>query len=225
WSSPIYTFFDPEPTFEYHKSNCKCVVFKCTNRNCKKWEVVQYLDTKDASSTGNMRSHVKSCWGEDILSEVDQAKDVDEGWKVTGGYRRNGSITATFEKKRSGQATYSFCQYTKTDTRIKIIRWVAESLRPFNIVKDQSFNSLMKTGCPHYYILHPTTVACDMKMVFANTRKRISDMLQNIKGDINCCINTWTSPNHKAYAAITAHFEHEGQLFNLLLDLIEIAKV
>jgi hypothetical protein len=31
------------------------------------------------------------------------------------------------------------------NTRAEIVKWVAESLRPFEIVKDQGFQCLMKT--------------------------------------------------------------------------------
>ncbi|KAF5359917.1 hypothetical protein D9758_013966 [Tetrapyrgos nigripes] len=224
--NPSTLFFDPEPTIEYRKDNRKCVVFRCSNSKCKRREVVRYLDTRDSSSTGNMRTHVKSCWGEEILLEADKAKDVDEGRKVTGGYKRNGSITAAFEKRKGSAAnvTYSYRQHTKAETRVEIVRWVSESLRPLTIVKDRGFNCLMKTGRPHYYLPHPTTVSRDVKAVFAKTRRRIADMLQNTESDINCCIDTWSSPNHKAYAAITAHFEHEGHMLSLLMDFIEIAK-
>ena len=36
--------------------------------------------------------------------------------------------------------------------------------------------------------------------------------------------DTWTSPNHKAYTTITVHFEQEGVLISMLLDLVEVAK-
>lgn len=58
------------------------------------------------------------------------------------------------------------------------IRWIAESSRPFAIVKDRSYNCLMKTGRPSCYVPSPSTVARDVKTVFGNTRQRISEMLQ-----------------------------------------------
>jgi hypothetical protein len=51
-------------------------------------------------------------------------------------------------------------------------------MRPFNIVKDHGFNCLMKTGRPNYYLPSGSTVACDVKTVFARTRQRIAKMLQ-----------------------------------------------
>jgi hypothetical protein len=55
---------------------------------------------------------------------------------------------------------------------------VAESMRPFKIVKDRGFVCLMKTGRPGYYIPSPETVSRDTKKVFARCRKRIAKMLQ-----------------------------------------------
>ena len=48
-------------------------------------------------------------------------------------------------------------------------------------------------------------------------------MCRNMKG-LSTLPLTWTSPNHKAYVAFTVHFEHEGSLMSMLLDLIEVVK-
>lgn len=103
------------------------------------------------------------------------------------------------------------------------MRWVSESKRPFNIVNDRGFQSLMKTGRPEYYIPSPTTVSRDVKQVFANVRKRIAKMLQEHEGDLNFATDAWTSPNHKAFVAVTVHFEINGVPMTMLLDLKEVA--
>jgi hypothetical protein len=36
--------------------------------------------------------------------------------------------------------------------------------------------------------------------------------------------NAWTSPNHKAYVAVTVHFEEGGVLISMLLDIVEVAR-
>jgi hypothetical protein len=51
-------------------------------------------------------------------------------------------------------------------------------MRPFKIVKDRGFQSLMKTGRPDYYIPSPQTVSRDVKQVFVRCRQRIAKMLQ-----------------------------------------------
>lgn len=62
--------------------------------------------------------------------------------------------------------------------RAEIVKWVAKSLRPFSIVKDDGFLVLMKTGRPGYYVPSPLTVSRDIKMVFARTRVRIVQLLR-----------------------------------------------
>ena len=61
---------------------------------------------------------------------------------------------------------------------VELVRWVSENLRPFEVVNDRGFQSLMKTGRPAYYLPHAKTVARDVKLVFARTKERIADMLQ-----------------------------------------------
>ena len=51
-------------------------------------------------------------------------------------------------------------------------------MRPFSIVEDDGFKTLMKTGRPDYYLPSRVTVARDVKQVFKNTRERIATMLQ-----------------------------------------------
>lgn len=46
---------------------------------------------------------------------------------------------------------------------------------------------------------------------------------QELDGDINFATDAWTSPNQKAYVAVSAHFHHEGKLVALLLDIVEVA--
>lgn len=60
----------------------------------------------------------------------------------------------------------------------EFVRWVAESKRPFQIVNDHGFCSLMKTGRPECYIPSAETVSRDVKKVFVRVRDRIATMLQ-----------------------------------------------
>jgi hypothetical protein len=109
----------------------------------------------------------------------------------------NGSITALFERagkarspsrtgntQRRRQSLFIHHHNIEKDSsltcclRAEIVHWVSESTRPFKIVKDRGFQSLMKTGWPGYYIPSPSTVSRDVRMVFAHTRQRIANMLQ-----------------------------------------------
>ena len=90
WRTCIYTFFDPVPDIEYCNGR-KCHVFKCSAKNCKH-KIARFIHTSDAQSTGNMRKHVRKCWGEDVLKAADEAKNVAEARaKVIAPYIENGS--------------------------------------------------------------------------------------------------------------------------------------
>ena len=114
-------------------------------------------------------------------------------------------------------------QIIKLINRAEIVRWVAESKRPFTIVNDRGFQSLMKTGRPDYHIPSEHTVSRDVKQAFVHARKRVAKMLQEYEGQLNFATDAWTSPNHKAFVAFTVHFAHEGTPISMLLDLVEVA--
>lgn len=38
-------------------------------------------------------------------------------------------------------------------------------------------------------------------------------------------MDAWTSPNHKAFVAVSMRFEHDGKPIFIILDVVEVAKV
>ena len=62
---------------------------------------------------------------------------------------------------------------------------------------------------------------------FSTTKISISQLTdsQECKGDISFATDTWSSPNHYAYMGLTAHFQHQGQLMAIVLDIVEVPKV
>jgi len=117
WKSGVYGFFD-EPKVEVHEGQ-HVHVFKCNGRGCKLKEGIRrYINTKDTGSTGNLRKHVKACWGADVLQTADKAKDAGEVHnKLARSILRNGSITSAFEQKTGRKATYSNMPFTRSETR------------------------------------------------------------------------------------------------------------
>ena len=100
----------------------------------------------------------------------------------------------------------------------------------------------MKTGHPAYYLPLPLTVSCDVQMVFSWTWKWIAKMLRVRKascqkrrkltinnkeydGALNFATDAWTSPNHRAFVAVTVHLEQKGVPLCLVLDVVEVAQV
>ncbi|KAI6095005.1 hypothetical protein F5141DRAFT_1014150, partial [Pisolithus sp. B1] len=211
WNSPIYAFFAPELTIEYIAGH-HLHVFWCTAKGCKKG-VRGYLDKSDAQSTGNMHKHVKAYWGEDVLQKAFKMSGTTAACKAVKSYVKSGSIPAAFDCQ--GGVSYSHQQHTKLETS----GW------PFEIVRDHGFQSLMKTGCPEYYIPDTHTVRQDVLLVFAHVHQKLVMKLQSYEGWLSFSTDTWTAPNHKAFAAVMVHLIEKGEVLVMPLDFFEVARV
>ena len=194
-------FFKTTPAIEYINGR-RVHVFECAAKGCKGRGngryVRRYLDTCDAKSTSNLRKHAKICWTDALVALADKTKDVKAARVALAGLKDvdvDGSITAVFERLAKSKVTYSHRQHTKTEARYvitaslvelpshdlvsaEIVRWVAESKRPFQVVNDRGFQMLMKTGRPDFHIPSAETVSHDVKNVFVHVRQRIAKMLQ-----------------------------------------------
>ncbi|KAI4293804.1 hypothetical protein K525DRAFT_291831 [Schizophyllum commune Loenen D] len=206
WVSPIYAFYYPTPDIEYvpgKSGSRRSHVFTCFNKGCKK-KVRRYLDTNDKVSTSNMIRHAQSCWGQEAVSIAQShGNATDARAKVAEPLKVSGKITAAFARQGKGKVTYSTRQHTKTETKY----------------------TLMKTGRPEYYIPSRSTVSRDVKRVFARTRTRVAELLQNHEGDLSFVTDMWTSPNHVPYMGTTVTLEHNGEIITLVLDVTQVAKV
>ncbi|KAF8495266.1 hypothetical protein F5888DRAFT_1615865 [Russula emetica] len=154
WIALIYAFFKPSPLIEYIDGR-HCHAFQCLAMYCKQESrsIRRYLNTGDAKSTGNLQKHAKKCWGDKVIASADKAKTAKEVHTTTvKGSLDPQSITAIFEQTGKGKVTYSNRQHTKTESKAEMVQWVSESMRPFDIVEDQGFQCIMKTGWPEFYI-------------------------------------------------------------------------
>ena len=116
WNAPIYAFFAPLPKVTM-KDGRRAHEFACFARGCKA-KVHRFLDTKDSRSTSNLHKHAKSCWGNEVVSAADDAKNAEEvRTKIVPNYLQDGSITAAFEKKGKGNITYSHHQHTRQEMK------------------------------------------------------------------------------------------------------------
>ncbi|KAF8978812.1 hypothetical protein BDQ17DRAFT_1338564 [Cyathus striatus] len=81
--------------------------------------VRQYLDKKDAASTGNMHKHATRCWNEAVklAMETGSVKDAREVLANC----KDGSIAAAFQVKGKGKLTYSHRQHTRAEIRYEYI--------------------------------------------------------------------------------------------------------
>ena len=49
--------------------------------------------------------------------------------------------------------------------------------------------------------------------------------IQEYNGKISFAMDMWTSPNHYAYIAVTAHLKVKGALISIVLDVVKLPKV
>ncbi|PIL26839.1 hypothetical protein GSI_11103 [Ganoderma sinense ZZ0214-1] len=181
-----------------------------------------YLDTKDVMSTSNLWCHAQKCWGKDVMEaslKVMNREEVRED--IVKSILMTGTITTHFERKQ-GLITYRNQPHTHTETHAEIVKWVCKSVYPFTIMKDPGFQMLMKTGPPNYYILSPSTVARDVKAIFARTCTRIANVLQNFESKLNFATDAWMTPNHRVLVAVMVHFKWQGKGMCLPLDVVEV---
>ncbi|THH18835.1 hypothetical protein EUX98_g8893 [Antrodiella citrinella] len=106
--------------------------------------------------------------------------------------------------------------------KAEVVRWLSESFRPYETIKDRGFLCLMKTGCPELWVPSLKTAGRDMINAHIESRNRVARLLISYAGRISFSSDTWTSPNHRSYMAILAHLEHEGHPLVLPLDLAEV---
>jgi hypothetical protein len=121
WVLPIYVFFAPSPHIE-HVNDRRVHVFQCAALQCKgrhSCDVRRFLDTGDARLTSGLRRHAKMCWGKETVNAADKTKDLAAARTIlaNSGLKRNGSITAAFERIGKPSITYSHRQLTYMETR------------------------------------------------------------------------------------------------------------
>ncbi|KAJ6599529.1 hypothetical protein B0H10DRAFT_1725964, partial [Mycena sp. CBHHK59/15] len=188
WTSHIYTFYLGDIRITYTNGKLHHV-FTCGARNCKQ-TVSRNQESKDASSTKNLHTHAKKCWGTDNVKAAAKVKDLAQACKLLKDNAgvQNQKLTDILSSKRLPAASrFRMAEH---------VRWVSESLRPFAIVKDRVYRKLMKSGHPSSYIPSPSTVARDVKVLFEKTRERLKKCFQNTPACISLATDAWTSPNH-----------------------------
>lgn len=120
----MYAFFEADVTIHETADGRRAHIFKCAARHCKgrglrPREVNRWLDKKDRSSTGSLKDHARSCWGEELVKEAGESgSNIAETRKVLrGATLEQGKLTAVFERTGKGKITYSHIPHTREETR------------------------------------------------------------------------------------------------------------
>ena len=80
---------------------------------------------------------------------------------------------------------------------------------------------------PNRYLPRPENVLRKCYRYYHSTLcfvRELNITHQEYDGALNFATDAWTSPNHRAYVAVTVHFECKGVPISMLLDLVEVAK-
>lgn len=178
--------------------------------------VRRFQDSKDKSSTANLKYHALRCFGEDAVNAAINGKQAP---------KPNRSIFALFARKGKQPAKYSHRVHTNPEVRAHLVKWVTENNRPLNVINDRALRDLLTAGRPSIDLPSDDTISRDIKTSFEKCRARIAKLLQDHPGRIHFATDAWTSPNHRAFVAWTVHLEYEGDMLSFLLDIIELPEV
>ncbi|KAK6977237.1 ribonuclease H-like domain-containing protein [Favolaschia claudopus] len=223
WTSTIYAFFDGEVGIEYRNGKTHHV-FTCAARGCAH-KIFRNQSTQDRNSTTNLRKHALKCWGEENVKAAAEVASLDHVRRLLkkNAGTKNQKLTDIFRQHAAtGGESFLHVPLEKHEVRAEHVRWVSESLRPFAIAKDRGYRQLMKSGRPLAFIPSPSTIARDVKRLFEKTRERIKRRFKKLAACISTATDAWTSPNHKAYVAVSGHFEEDGVKVDCLLDFVEV---
>ena len=122
WTSVVYAFYKPDVAIVEDNEGHRAHVFRCVNRGCKH-QVKRWLHRGDQYSTGNLRKHVKSCFGEEALQRATDSGSVGKAREGVKTYLRSGDLTTSFKRCGKGSVTYSVRQHTATETRYVSIQY------------------------------------------------------------------------------------------------------
>lgn len=123
WKSPLYAFFEVKVRIGHEasvKGPRRYHEFRCDAKGCKGKSrfVRRYLGTSDSTSTSNLKTHAKRCWGEDNVKMVCQADSLKTACdKYMPQLKANGKVTKLFERMGKGTVTYSHTAHTTEEAR------------------------------------------------------------------------------------------------------------
>ena len=105
--SPIYTFFKSDVVFQVHDGR-PSHFFPCAAPKCKVHAggVRCYQDSKDKSSTANLKHHALRCFGADVVNAAIAGKEHAN---------RNRGIFKFFARQGKQPVKYSHCVHTNPE--------------------------------------------------------------------------------------------------------------
>ncbi|KAG2071640.1 hypothetical protein BDR04DRAFT_1075395 [Suillus decipiens] len=167
WRSAVYTFFKLDAVAVQYHDGRLVHFFPCGARKCKlsAGGVRRFQDSKDKSSTTNLRHHANGCWGKEVVDRAfSGGKVVQASRSVFSAFARKGQqlVHHTYRMNTSDEvrSVNIFGPYQHmtllTRFRANLVRWITENNRPVNIINDRALRDLLL--CPrrvHRFLQRP----------------------------------------------------------------------
>ncbi|KAG2099277.1 uncharacterized protein F5147DRAFT_582695, partial [Suillus discolor] len=180
WCSAVYSFFKLDAVTVQYLDGRLVHFFPCGARKCKlpAGGVRRFQDSKDKSSTMNLRHHTNGCWGKEA---VDHAFS---GGKVV--QATSGSVFSAFARKGQQPVHHTYRMHTSNEVRANLVRWITENNRPVNIINDRALRDLLLSGRPNIELPSHFTISRDIWASFEKCQERIGTLLQVCDHILHC---------------------------------------
>lgn len=129
--------------------------------------------------------------------------------------------------------------YTESSFRYHLVMWITTRHRPFSIVEDPEFRTLLRMLYGRVEIPSRITVTRDMHLILQDAKTHLTGLLQvsshrlcaevlwlnscfqSLAAKIHLCVDGWTSPNFMSFLGVTAHWVSGAVLQHVTLDFIK----
>jgi hypothetical protein len=104
-----------------------------------------------------------------------------------------------------------------------LVRWVVCDNQAFEVVENANFRSLLMLLKPDINVPSATTIKGEVMKCYGEGANRLGALLRHADCKISLTSDCWTSPNTKAFMAITVHFiDDDWVLRSLVSDFIHL---
>ncbi|RPD54706.1 hypothetical protein L226DRAFT_470113, partial [Lentinus tigrinus ALCF2SS1-7] len=120
--------------------------------------------------------------------------------------------------------------YLPARLRFLLAMWCAARHRPFAVVDDPEFKTILRMLYGKVELPSRVTVSRDVQRIVEETKtslmKRFETLTgvnasaQNLKGKVHLCVDGWTSPNVISFLGVTAHWHEDAEIRHVILDFI-----
>lgn len=106
--------------------------------------------------------------------------------------------------------------------RLKLLSWVTRRHRPDAIIEDPELVDIFTYLNPEAVPPSRRTLRRDIDLAFRMSREEVKKLLGSYPGRFNLILDCWSSGNGHEFMGLMVSFIHDGRLFVVCLDMIEL---